>query len=510
MAKAKLTKTTKAPPSKKTVAKKPAVKQTAKKPIRKDARPCLSSKNTAKKTPVVAKHVSPTKTKKPVTNKVVPVKKAAPIKKAPVVAKHVSPTKTKKATPVKKTAPIKKATPIKKVVPVKKTAPIKKIVPVKKVAPVKKAASIKKVVPVKKATPVKKVTPIKKTPVVAKHVSPTKIVKKAIPVKKAAPVKKVVPVKNTTQKTVIEVKHVLPTQKSTLRLHSATNKNQKSKKITNPFNFTTELDYTLMKETIDKAKASISKATMETGDYSIEQKLTALFSLQLIDSEIDKIRIIRGELPLEVQDLEDEVAGLETRLNRFKDEIQALEKQVLERKSAIVDAKEMIKKYESQQNKVRNNREYESLNKEVEYQTLEIQLQDKRIKEANWQLEQKRKDLAQLKETFEERTEDLEAKKAELNAIIAETEIEEQELLTISNEHKKKIEPRLITSYDKVRENARNGLAVAVVERDACSGCFQKIPPQRQVEIKQHKKILVCEHCGRILVDEDIRKAVLG
>jgi predicted nucleic acid-binding Zn-ribbon protein len=249
---------------------------------------------------------------------------------------------------------------------------------------------------------------------------------------------------------------------------------------------------------------------LEAGDYSIEQKLTALFSLQLIDSEIDKIRIIRGELPLEVQDLEDEVAGLETRLNRFKDEIITMEKQISERKSAILDAKEMIKKYESQQNKVRNNREYESLNKEIEFQHLEIQLQDKRIKEANWNLEQKRKDLEQVRVTFEERSEDLVAKKTELNEIIAETEIEEKELLTISGEHKKKIEQRLITSYDKVRENARNGLAVVVVERDACGGCFNKIPPQRQAEIKQRKKILVCEHCGRILVDDGIRHAVLG
>ncbi|MDR0437114.1 MAG: C4-type zinc ribbon domain-containing protein [Bacteroidales bacterium] len=265
-----------------------------------------------------------------------------------------------------------------------------------------------------------------------------------------------------------------------------------------------------MKETIEKAKASISKATMDAGDYSIEQKLVALFSLQLIDSEIDKIRIIRGELPLEVQDLEDEVAGLETRLNRFNTEIEDLEKQITERKTATLDAKAAIKKYELQQNKVRNNREYESLNKEIEYQSLEIQLQDKRIKEANWQLEQKKKDLEQVQETFEERTNDLAAKKTELDEIIAETEIEEKELLKVSNEHKKKIEQRLISSYDKVRENARNGLAVVVVERDACGGCFNKIPPQRQAEIKLHKKILVCEHCGRILVDEGIRKAVIG
>jgi len=249
---------------------------------------------------------------------------------------------------------------------------------------------------------------------------------------------------------------------------------------------------------------------METGDYSIEQKLTALFSLQLIDSQIDKIRIIRGELPLEVQDLEDEVAGLETRLNRFKDEIDVLEKQTTERKAAILDAKEAIKKYESQQNKVRNNREYESLNKEIEFQNLEIQLQDKRIKEANWQLEQKRKDLEEIQETFEERSNDLEAKKTELNEIIAETEVEEKELLKISGDHKKKIEQRLISSYDKIRESVRNGLAVVVVERDACGGCFNKIPPQRQAEIKMHKKISVCEHCGRILVDESIRKAVIG
>ena len=265
-----------------------------------------------------------------------------------------------------------------------------------------------------------------------------------------------------------------------------------------------------MKETIEKAKSSISKATLDTGDYSIEQKLVALYSLQLIDSEIDKIRIIRGELPLEVQDLEDEVAGLKTRLNRFNTEISDFERQITERKSAILDCKNAIKKYETQQNEVRNNREFESLNKEIEFQHLEIQLQDKRIKEAAWQLEQKKKDVEKVRETFEERKGDLAAKKSELQEIVTETEIEEKDLLNISAQHQEKIEQRLIASYNKIRTNARNGLAVAVVERDACGGCFNKIPPQRQAEIKLHKKILVCEHCGRILVDDSIRQAVTG
>jgi predicted nucleic acid-binding Zn-ribbon protein len=393
---------------------------------------------------------------------------AKPTKKKVVAKKPVAKTSKKVVKAVKK----KVVKPVKK----KTVAPVKK----KVVKPVKKKTAAKPIA--------KKVTkPAVKKP--AKVVAKKAVAKKSVANNKTSVAKKTVP-----QKTPIP----------------ATKAKTKTKKITNAFNFTTELDFNLMKETIEKAKASISKATMDTGDYSIEQKLVALFSLQLIDSEIDKIRIIRGELPLEVQDLEDEITGLETRLNRFKAEIEVLEKQVVERKTAISDAKAAIKKYETQQNKVRNNREYDSLTKEIEFQNLEIQLQDKRIKEANWQIEQKKKDLEILQKTFEERSGDLMAKKAELDEITAETEIEERELLKVSNEHKKKIEPRLISSYDKIRENARNGLAVVAVERDACGGCFNKIPPQRQAEIKLHKKILVCEHCGRILLDESIRQAVLG
>ncbi len=236
-------------------------------------------------------------------------------------------------------------------------------------------------------------------------------------------------------------------------------------------------------------------------DASVEGKLKSLYQLQLIDSKIDRLRTIRGELPLEVSDLEDTVAGLETRVVNLEEELAELENQVTEKKQAIKDFQANIKKYEAQQNKVRNNREYDAITKEIEFQNLEIQLAEKRIKEAKAAIVVKTEVLEKSREEFEERKKDLKVKKGELDEIIAETEKEEKELLKQSESAAVGIEDRLLNAYKRIRSNTRNGLAVVAVERDACGGCFNKIPPQRQLDIRTNKKIIVCEHCGRILVD---------
>jgi predicted nucleic acid-binding Zn-ribbon protein len=239
-------------------------------------------------------------------------------------------------------------------------------------------------------------------------------------------------------------------------------------------------------------------------DASIEGKLRSLYELQLIDSKIDKLRTIRGELPLEVSDLEDIVTGLETRLNNVTAEVEELENQINEKKQAIKDFQANIKKYEAQQGKVRNNREYDAITKEIEFQNLEIQLAEKRTKEAKAGVALKSDLLEKSKTEFEERTKDLKVKKGELDEIIAETEKEEKELLKESEIASAKIEDRLLNAYKRIRANTRNGLAVVTVDRDACGGCYNKIPPQRQLDIRTNKKIIVCEHCGRVLVDGTI------
>ena len=242
----------------------------------------------------------------------------------------------------------------------------------------------------------------------------------------------------------------------------------------------------------------------DLGEVTIEKKLIALYNLQQIDSQVDKIRIIRGELPLEVQDLEDEIAGLETRIENYLQENAALEKSISEKKFAIKDSQMLIKKYEDQQMNVRNNREYDSLTKEIEIQSLEIQLSEKRIREFQLALEAKTEEINQFQGILTDRKSDLEIKKNELDDIVAETEKEENELIRNSEINRKYIEERLITAYTRIRKNARNGLAVVQIERDACGGCFNKIPPQHQLDIRMHKKIIVCEYCGRILVDDGI------
>jgi predicted nucleic acid-binding Zn-ribbon protein len=253
--------------------------------------------------------------------------------------------------------------------------------------------------------------------------------------------------------------------------------------------------------TSKKAKAGEEK------DVSVEQKLVALYSLQQIDSQIDKIRIIRGELPLEVQDLEDEIAGLETRIAKFNEEIASLNTSIGEKENAISESNALIKRYEEQLLNVRNNREYDALSKEVEFQKLEIELQEKRIKEAKHRIELLEAEVAEAQAKLDERTQDLTAKKDELDGIIEETKKEEVELQKKSESNEKFIEERLLTAYKRIRKNARNGLAVVQIERDACGGCFNKIPPQHQLDIKLHKKIIVCEYCGRILIDKEIIEA---
>ncbi len=239
-------------------------------------------------------------------------------------------------------------------------------------------------------------------------------------------------------------------------------------------------------------------------ELNVEEKLKALYNLQQIDSKIDKIRTIRGELPLEVQDLADEVEGLETRIKNYEEESTAFTDSIAEKKNLIKEANALIKKYEGQQNKVRNNREYDALTKEIEYQNLETQLAEKRIKEYKVGITSKNEIIEQVQKTLNERKKDLKHKKAELDDIIAETEIEEKDLMKSSTKAEKVIEERLLTAYKKIRKNAINGLGVVKIERDACGGCFNKIPPQRQLDIRTRKKIIVCEHCGRILVDTEI------
>lgn len=239
-------------------------------------------------------------------------------------------------------------------------------------------------------------------------------------------------------------------------------------------------------------------------ELSVEEKLQHLYELQRIDTEIDKIKTLRGELPLEVQDLEDELAGLETRLENLRNEISESDKSVATKKQEIAKSEELIKKYSEQLDNVRNNREYDALTKEVEFQKLEIELQQKRIREAQKTKAEKEVNLEISSKQYEEKRADLDAKKAELDDIVAETHKDEEALIKKSEQLAANIEGRLLTAYKRIRSNARNGLAVVTVDRDACGGCFNKIPPQRQLDIRSRKKIIVCEYCGRILIDKYI------
>ncbi len=250
----------------------------------------------------------------------------------------------------------------------------------------------------------------------------------------------------------------------------------------------------------------MEKTKTHDAEIPVEDRLRALYSLQLVDSEIDKIKILRGELPLEVQDLEDDIAGLETRLGNLKDEVTSVEKSIQKKHGEITDAEALIKKYEEQQKNVRNNREFDSLSKEIEYQNLEIELLNKKIKEFQVTVEEKKAVIQESEATLNERKIDLENKRSELDEIISDTQKEEEGLYKKLDKVQGIIEERLLTAYKRIRSNARNGLAVVPVQRDACGGCFNQIPPQRQLDIKSRKKIIVCEYCGRILVDDEIIK----
>ncbi len=242
----------------------------------------------------------------------------------------------------------------------------------------------------------------------------------------------------------------------------------------------------------------------EVKEVTVEDRLKALYDLQCVVSQIDKIKTLRGELPLEVQDLEDDIAGLQTRIEKFHSDIDDLKKNIEAEKAKIEAARSKIAKNTEQQNNVRNNREYDALSKEIEFQTLEIELAEKHIRENTIELETKTADVEAAQVRRIERNEDLELKKSELNEIISETKQEEERLREKAQTLEEKIEPRYLTAFKRIRKNAHNGLAVVSVERDACGGCFNKIPPQRQLDIRQRKKIIVCEYCGRILVDHEM------
>ena len=242
----------------------------------------------------------------------------------------------------------------------------------------------------------------------------------------------------------------------------------------------------------------------EMKDNSVESKLRALYDLQRVVSDIDKIRTLRGELPLEVQDLEDEIAGMQTRLERYQTDIVELEKGVAAKKNDIEESKAKIAKKEEEKNNIRNNREFDALSKEIEYQSLEIELAEKHINDYNKEIKQKKEEVETLTSRLTERNLDLDQKRSELNEIISETRHEEEVLIQKSKEYESLIDPRLLQAFKRIRRNARNGLAVVYVERDACGGCFNKIPPQRQMDIRLRKKIIVCEYCGRILVDKEL------
>ena len=248
------------------------------------------------------------------------------------------------------------------------------------------------------------------------------------------------------------------------------------------------------------------KAT-EVKEISVEERLIALYELQKVVSEIDKIKTLRGELPLEVQDLEDEIAGLQTRIDKYNTDIVDMDKAIEAEKIKIEESRAKIAKNTEQQNNVRNNREFDALSKEVEFQTLEIELSEKHIREYSADVKIKREEVEVANKQCAERQFDLTQKKAELDEIVAETRQEEERLREKAKELETLIDPRLFTAFKRIRKNARNGLAVVSVERDACGGCFNKIPPQRQMDIRMRKKIIVCEYCGRILVEKELAGA---
>ena len=245
-------------------------------------------------------------------------------------------------------------------------------------------------------------------------------------------------------------------------------------------------------------------AKKDPTDLTVEERLKTLYQLQTALSAIDEKRTLRGELPQEVVDLEDEIEGLHTRVQRIRADIDEFQKAVTQKKGEIADAEASVERYKAQLDEVKNNREYDTLSKEIEFQSLEIELCNKKIREAQARIAEKNEELKQNSELMEERKGDLEVKKSELDEIMEETRAEEEKLKEKVKELEVKIEPRLLASFKRIRKNARNGLGIVYVQRDACGGCFNKIPPQRQLDIKMHKKVIVCEYCGRILIDPEL------
>ena len=245
-------------------------------------------------------------------------------------------------------------------------------------------------------------------------------------------------------------------------------------------------------------------AKKDPTDLSVEEKLKTLYQMQSALSAIDEKRTLRGELPQEVDDLEDEIEGLNTRIQRIQADIDEFQKAVTQKKGEIADAEASVARYKAQLDEVKNNREYDTLSKEIEFQSLEIELCNKKIREAMSRIAEKNEELNANQTLIDERKGDLEVKKSELDEIMEETRTEEEKLKEKVKELEVKIEPRLLTSFKRIRKNARNGLGIVYVQRDACGGCFNKIPPQRQLDIKMHKKIIVCEYCGRIMIDPEL------
>lgn len=245
-------------------------------------------------------------------------------------------------------------------------------------------------------------------------------------------------------------------------------------------------------------------AKKDPTDLSVEEKLKTLYQLQMTLSSIDEKKALRGELPLEVQDLEDELAGLHIRVEKIQREINEFQNAVGQKQHEIADAEASVERYKAQLNDVKNNREYDTLTKEIEFQELEIELCNKKIKEAVVKIEECKRDLEKTEQSINEREEDLNEKRDELDEIMQETREEEEKLKAKAKDLETKIESRLLTSFKRIRKNARNGLGIVYVQRDACGGCFNKIPPQRQLDIKMHKKIIVCEYCGRIMIDPEL------
>ena len=263
-------------------------------------------------------------------------------------------------------------------------------------------------------------------------------------------------------------------------------------------------EVTAPQEEAPTVKKEAPKPVEDPVEVSVEQKLVALYTLQQVDSKIDEIRAYRGNLPLEIQDMEDEIAGLETRIANFKEESKKHQKDISDYKIKIKETEALIKKYEDQQNNVRNNREYDSLTKEIEYQQLDNQLSEKRIKEITAKDNEVAVKVAEAQMRLTELKSSLKDKKDELHSLVEGTEKEEEQLLQRSAECEKLVEDRLLVAYKRIRKNARNGLAVVGIFDEACGGCFNRIPPQHQLDICTHKKIIVCEYCGRILVDKGI------